>query len=120
MIDLDMTLKGLEPNKPPTLKDCIRAHMPAIEEARANGVPWKVILHTLEAVGIVIDPQLLASYVCQIRKTMRPPATAQADDLPMTPTPSRQTKPPHEQVAGGIDKPLRQVAGGLLAPHPLQ
>ena len=60
MIDLDMTLKGLEPNKPPTLKDSIRAHMPAIEEARANGVPWKVILHTLEAAGIVIEPMTAA------------------------------------------------------------
>lgn len=120
MTDLDMTLKGLEPNKPPTLKDLIRAHMQAIEEARAKRVPWKTILRTLEASGIVIDPQLLASYVCQIRKEMRPSAAAETDNRPVKPTPPLQAKPAHEQAVSGTNERPRQVAGGLLAPPLLQ
>ena len=123
MADLDMTLKTLKSNAPPTLKDRIRAHMPAIEEARASGVRWKVIQHTLASADVVIDLQLLATYVCQIRKETRPPeATADADDLPVKPTPFLEVPGTSgsRQVPRGDSELPRHVAGGLLAPPPLQ
>lgn len=120
MTDLDMILKSLEPGTLLTLKDRIRARMPAIEEARANRVKWKVILHTLAVAGIAIDQQLLANYVCLIRREMRPPAPTQIADLPVEPAPLPQTKPASKQVSSGTNELPRHVAGGLRAPPLLQ
>lgn len=120
MTDLDTILKNLKSNTPPTLKDRIRERMQAIEEARANGVKWKVILHTLETAGIVIDLQLLASYVCQIRRETRLRASEQMGDLPVGPAPSLQAKTALKQVNGGTNELPRYVAGGLLAAPLLQ
>jgi hypothetical protein len=117
MTDLDTILKSLKPSTSPTLKDRIRAHMPAIEEARANRVKWKTIRHNLEAAGIVIDQQLLANYICELRKETRPPkATVPAENLPVKPA----ALPAPNQVRDGTDELPRHVAGGLLAPPLLQ
>lgn len=54
-----------------TLKDRIRALMPAIEEARAKGLSWKEIHAEILAAGIAIEPPILANYVCEHRRQGR-------------------------------------------------
>lgn len=75
MTDQKNALEGLSPKKP-TLKDQIREWLPTIEEARANKVPWRDILEGLARAGVVIEPPLLANYVCELRKDAQPPEVA--------------------------------------------
>lgn len=56
-----------------TVKDQIRAMMPAIEAARLKGMLWKEIHSEILAAGIPIDPQVLANYVCVLRRETRAP-----------------------------------------------
>lgn len=54
-----------------TLKDRIRALMPAIEEARGKKLSWKEIHAEIAAAGIAIEPPILANYVCELRQQAR-------------------------------------------------
>lgn len=118
MTDIKNTLRKLRTSAPPTLKDRIREHLPEIEIARANRMPWRVIVATLAQGGIIIESQLLANYICQLRKTMRPPKEPEhVGDVPVKPAPPLpEARAMPKQVRGGEGELVRQVAGGLLAP----
>lgn len=55
-----------------TVKDQIRVMMPAIEAARRRDMLWKEIHAEILAAGIRIEPQVLANYVCALRREVRP------------------------------------------------
>lgn len=121
MPDLNKALKFEESASQPTLKDRIREHYLAIEEARTRvkPVPWKAILHTLEAAGIAIEPQLLANYICQIRREKRVPPLVDHGDEPAHGTRPLQTQAAVPEVSDGNYQPLPLNAGGLRMPPQL-
>ncbi|WP_376988992.1 hypothetical protein [Bosea sp. R86505] len=121
MSDHDNALKFKEPASQPTLKDRIREHYLAIEEARTRvkPVPWKAILDTLQAAGIAIEPQLLANYICQIRKERRVPTLINQGDEPAHGTRPLKTQAAAPEAGDGNHKPLPPNAGGLRMPPQL-
>lgn len=121
MPDINEALKFIAPPSQPTLKDRIREHYLAIEEARAQvkPVPWKAILLILEAAGIAIGPQLLANYICHIRKERRAPPLVNQGDGPAHGTHSPRTEPAPPKASDGKDGPPPRKAGGLQIPPPL-
>ncbi len=122
MTDIKDTLRKLRTSAPPTLKDLIREHLPEIEIVRANRMPWRAIIGTLAQGGIIIESQLLANYVCQLRKMVWPPkAPGYAGNIPVKPKPPRtETRALPEQMRLGEDEPPHRSAGGLLASDKVQ
>jgi hypothetical protein len=102
-------LQGLSP-KDPTLKDRIRERLLEIEQARADSVSWKTIVESLVEAGIVIELQLLANYVCQLRKgPRRPGGDTKAAGVRPRPRPT----PPPVEVRAGVERNDGGVSGGL-------
>lgn len=120
MSDIKAALRALTTSAPPTLKDRIRDLLPEIEIARGSRTPWKDIIAFLAVRDIKIELQVLANYICQLRRETRPPAPAPIGDLPVKPTPSPQAKRVVEQAGGSNGEPPRQLTGGLRALSPLQ
>ena len=116
-----------DPSRRQTVKDQIRAMMPAIEAARLRDMLWKEIHAEILAAGIPIEPQVLANYVCALRSEARAAALkdgAGEDDTPQDavvvrlprrgppPAGSSSPRPDGERIGEPLTDPVPAIAEG--------
>lgn len=106
------------PSRRQTVKDQIRAMLPAIEAARLKGMLWKEIHSEIVAAGIPIDPQVLANYICALRRAALAASVNDGADaegasrdgvvvrLPRRGRPTPGNSP--QRTGARLGKPLRQ------------